>query len=135
MSRRFDIDRDRKVKLPTGWRPQIKVNAFGRVVFEGLINGGDDEYTEAEAHFALATMLEHQQQLAEAIRNVRLVLADLQSLPAQRDGSIQSLVGDLRSALDSSFSCVDENNAKVLAPKVDAALERADRFLEKPPRE
>lgn len=121
------------VQVPDGWRPTF-TKFMGEPSFDRVVHvtGSNEAWTEAEAHYALAKLLEYRERVDSAIENVRSVIAEHQNIPAQEEGSLLSLVGDLRSALDASFSCVDESNAKILAPKVDGALERADRFLGHP---
>lgn len=123
----------RTAKVPDGWRPTF-TKFMGEPNFDRVVSvtGSDEAWTEAEAHYALSKLLEHREHVNAAIDNVRLVIFEHENAPNREAGSLLSLVGDLRSALDASFSCVDESNAKVLGAKVDAALERADRFLGRP---
>jgi hypothetical protein len=121
------------IKVPDGWRPTF-TKFMGEPQFDRIVqvNGGSEAWTEAETHYAMARLLEHRERVDMAIDNVRDMIAEHQNVPAQEAGSVLSLVGELRSALDASFSCVDDSNAKILGAKVDAALERADRFLGRP---
>ncbi len=68
------------VACPDGYRPIFKYCGFAGFQLDRLSSvkvtkGKPEEWTEAEAHFALSKLLEHQEHLDEAIRNARTVIS------------------------------------------------------------